>query len=198
MTSDMQPANAESDRDRWDAKYRGPLGGEVRAPDPFVVAALDTLASHGPLNGLRAVDLACGTGRHAVELALRGAVVEAWDVSPIALAILGERAASREVSIAIREVDLAGGELPAGAPRFELAVVVDFLDRELLARLHNLLVPGGLAIVTTFTIDHTGAHPAPHYRLERGELLRGLPDLELVHAEEENGRAGAVLRRVGK
>lgn len=40
----------------------------------------------GPVHGRRCLDLACGTGRHAFELARRGATVLAADLSPTLLA----------------------------------------------------------------------------------------------------------------
>jgi SAM-dependent methyltransferase len=54
--------------------------GEARqAIDLFERAA-------APVHGLRCLDLACGTGRHAFELARRGATVLAADLSPMLLA----------------------------------------------------------------------------------------------------------------
>ena len=54
-------------------------GEAQRAIDLFERAA-------APVQGLRCLDLACGTGRHAFELARRGASVLAADLSPTLLA----------------------------------------------------------------------------------------------------------------
>ncbi len=158
-----------SDRERWNARHAAAAGQTLRPPDPFVVQVLDEL---GPGGGRFAIDLACGTGRHALALAERGRAVEAWDVSAEALA-----------------------QLPPGAPGAQLVVVVNFLDRGLFARLASLLAPGGSAVIATFTRDFPEPHPSPRFRLERGELTHDLPGLERLRAVEGGGRAGLWARR---
>jgi len=180
------------DRERWDAKYRGSEGEKRLAPDPFFLRALESL---GGLAGARAVDLACGTGRHALELARRGAAVEAWDVSPIALEILGRRASEHGLAVTTRALDLSPPAALPGAP-FDLAVAVDFLERALWARLGDLVRPGGHALLTTFTHDWPGAKPPLQYRLAPGELAHGIPGFETLFAEESGGRAGWFGRRL--
>jgi SAM-dependent methyltransferase len=181
-----------SDAEKWDERYRSALGDRVREPDPFVVEALEQL---GPGAGRHALDLASGTGRHALLLARRGYRVSAWDVSSVALDRLRERAADQATPIETRCVDLTE-DLPAG-PAIELVVVVDYLDRELLAALASRLAPGGHAIVATFTEDFPEAHPSARHRLARGELARGLPGLETLVAREQGGRAGLLGRAPG-
>lgn len=179
-----------SDRERWNARHAAAAGQTLRPPDPFVVQVLDEL---GPGGGRFAIDLACGTGRHALALAERGWAVEAWDVSAEALAQLCERARERGLEIGTRVVDLA--QLPPGAPGAQLVVVVNFLDRGLFARLASLLAPVGSAVIATFTRDFPEPHPSPRFRLERGELTHDLPGLERLRAVEGGGRAGLWARR---
>jgi SAM-dependent methyltransferase len=177
------------DRERWDAKHAAGSHAE-RALDPFFEAALVRLANLAPGTAL---DLAAGSGRHALELARRGWRVSAWDVSPVGLARLAEAAAAARLAIETRAVDLTAGPLPAGC--FDLVVVVDFLDRPLFARLRELVPVGGHAIVCTYTVDRPGEHPALAYCLERGELARGLPGFAPLHHEESGGRAGLIAAR---
>ncbi|MCZ6598442.1 MAG: methyltransferase domain-containing protein [Planctomycetota bacterium] len=178
------------DRERWDAKYAGSLGTERKEPDPFVLACLDRLE---PDAG-RALDLAAGTGRHALALARRGWRTSAWDVSPIGLGILDAEAAKAGLAIETHALDvLAGG--PLAGERFELVVVVDFFDRDLWDRLQPLVVAGGHVIARTFTRDWPGRKPPTRFRLEPGEIENGLPGFEHLLHEEEGGRAGFFGRR---
>lgn len=171
-----------TDRKRWDERHTASRGLPIAAPDSFVVSALDAIG-----DAKSALDLACGTGRHALFLAERGHRMEAWDVSPIALGILGERAVARGLRVETREVDLMSE--PGPDPRFDLVLCVDFLSRPLFRSLHGLLNKGGSAIVTTFTLDFPGPHPSPRFRLARGEL-ESLPGLVTKRAVEDAGRAG--------
>jgi SAM-dependent methyltransferase len=180
---------SSADRERWDAKHAAGSHAE-RAVDPFCERALGQLANLVPGTAL---DLAAGSGRHALELARRGWRVSAWDVSPVGLARLAERAAAAHLAIETRAVDLTAAPLPQGS--FDLAVVVDFLDRELFARLRELVPIGGHLIACTYTVDRPGEHPALTYCLDRGELVRGLPGFAPLFHEESAGRAGLVAAR---
>jgi len=182
---------SSTDRERWDAKYRGERGREVRPPDPFVLAALDRLANVAPGTAL---DLACGTGRHALELARRGWRTSAWDVSPVGLGLLAERARAAGLEVETRAADLLGG-WPDPDARFDLVVLVSFLDRGLLGRVHELLALGGHLIFAAHTVDRPGTLPPLEYCLERGELRRELPGLATLLYSESEGRAGLVAAR---
>jgi SAM-dependent methyltransferase len=181
------------ERERWNEKYRGAEGERRLSPEPFVQAALDRL---GPGAARSALDLATGTGRHALELSRRGWRVLAVDLSPVALDILIQRALTQKLGVETRALDLE----PAGSilrrERFELVVCVNYLDRELFAQLTRLIVLGGHLIYAAFTVDWAGEKPGPTYRLERGELARGLPGFETLLHEERDGRASLLARRV--
>jgi tellurite methyltransferase len=171
-----------TDRERWDERHASARALPIAAADPFVLGVLAKLGG-----GKSALDLASGAGRHALLLAERGWRVDAWDVSPVALEILGERAASRGLRIEARAVDLMTEPTPE--PRFDLVLCVDFLSRPLFGSLPRLLVRGGSAVVTTFTLDFPEEHPSPRFRLARGEL-ESLPGLVTKLAVEDAGRAG--------
>lgn len=173
-----------NDRDRWNERHQSAAGGD-RGPDPGVTAVLDAL---GPGRGRRALDLASGTGRHALELARRGYRAEAWDVSDVALARATERASAEGLELAVRRIDLVTEPLPP--ERFALVVLVDFLERDLLARVSLLLEPGGSLVFVTFTLDWPDAHPSERYRLGRGELSSGIAGLDTLAVWESDGRAG--------
>ncbi len=180
-----------TDRDRWDEKYAGRLGRERKAPDPFVLAALRRIGA--PLGG-RALDLAAGTGRHAVVLAQAGWRTHAWDVSPVGLTELEIRAREADVAVTATPVDVLVDGFPPAEP-FDLVCVVDFHDAGLWEELHTLVAPGGHAIARTFTLDWPGAKPPARFRLQPGSLAAGLVGLETVLYEEEGGRAGVLARK---
>lgn len=183
------------DRERWDEKHAAQEAGSsgAGAPDAFVLRALALVPVR---DGARALDLAAGRGRHALELAQRGFDVEAWDVSPVALASLQRRAADLGLAIETRALDLLAGDLP-DSPGFDLLVLANFLDRPLYERLSTLVRPGGHLVLTTFTTDRTGSRPSADYCLAPGELGAGLPGFETLLHEERGGRAGLLAQRSG-
>jgi SAM-dependent methyltransferase len=120
------------DAERWDEKYRTGDHGQGIEPDPFVLASLETI---GPGAGRRALDLACGPGRHALYLAANDWRVGAWDVSPVGLEMLAERAG---LEIPRRLINLTDEPAPDVAA-YDLIVIVNYLDRDLLARMQEWL-----------------------------------------------------------
>src|SRR3954451_16443562 len=114
---------AEADRQKWDARYRE-RGAGVREPSGFLEALDDLLPRRG-----RALDLAGGTGRHALWLARRGLDVTLADISGVALDLARHEAAREGVSLQTRSIDLEAGPLPAGP--WDLILCVDFLWRPL-------------------------------------------------------------------
>jgi len=178
-----------SQRDRWDAKHRAAAGGEL-APDPFVVECLERCRRDG-LSG-RALDLACGRGRHALELLRRGFATTACDISPVGLALAREQASSAGHELHELELDLesrAGVEALIASGPYDVVVVANFLDRSLLGELGRLLSDQGRLIYTTFHVDAPGDKPPRRFRLERGELGAGLSDLTVLAASESESHA---------
>jgi tellurite methyltransferase len=179
-----------SDRERWDAKYASdPEWSEPREPDAFVLRALELVPGGG-----RAVDLAGGNGRHALELARRGFEVELWDVSPVGLELARAAAARAGLPIRTRRVDLLLERPLFSAQPFELALVSNFRDRELLAELPRLLRPGGHLVYTHYTTEWPGEKPPMAFRLAPGELAAGIRGFETLLCEESAGRAGLLAR----
>ncbi|MGQ0613175.1 MAG: class I SAM-dependent methyltransferase [Planctomycetaceae bacterium] len=124
------------DRERWEARYAaGSHAGEEA--DPFVIEAL----LHAPRGG-RALDVACGAGRHAIALARRGYAVDALDVSPAAIAMARSRAGGLAVRWAERDLDDAAIEEGV----YAAVVCVHYTDERLVPRLVGALAPGGLLV----------------------------------------------------
>ena len=157
--------------------------------DPFLREAL----SHVTLPaGARVLDLACGRGRHALELARLGYAVEAWDRNSEALAELNASAAAENLTIEARQLDCE--EPPSGGP-FDLVVVFNYLDRALPPKLLPVVNQEAFLIYCTFTTERPGSHPSDHWCLEPGELARGFEGWVVQHSVEAKGRAGIVAKR---
>jgi SAM-dependent methyltransferase len=122
-------------RDKWDAKYRA---GSHPKTEPVPLLA-EALAHARPG---RALDLACGRGRHAIALARRGYAVDAIDISPVGLASARERAG--ELAIRWTEADLY--ETPLESAAYQVVVWVHFTDEVLVPRVLEALAPGGVLV----------------------------------------------------
>ncbi|HYG67589.1 MAG TPA: class I SAM-dependent methyltransferase [Anaeromyxobacteraceae bacterium] len=186
---------SETDRERWNARYAEEAA--IAAPSPFVVG-LDALL---PRTG-RALDLAGGSGRHALWLARRGLAVTLADVSDVALATAERSARAEGLGLVTRLVDLAVEPVPAGP--WDVVVCTYFLHRPVFAQVRDALAPGGLFAFAHATRTNLERHPRPGPRhvLEDGELstLAGGLGLEVLRLDEgwlESGRheARVVLRR---
>jgi SAM-dependent methyltransferase len=183
-------------RRRWEARHRAAT--HESPPSPFVVAALDLVAPAGcvpPAPG-RALDLACGGGRHARLLAARGYRVEAIDVALAALQRLRRSAVGP--AIACVAADVTAWPLPRG--RYAVVVVTDFLVRHLFPALRDALAPGGVLVLETFLRgqERYGPPRNPDHLLVPGELRDACSGWTVLAAYEgETRRAGSTALRAG-
>jgi SAM-dependent methyltransferase len=158
----------------WDERFRR---GE-HANDPplkFIVEALDRIGAGGRR---RALDLACGAGRHAAALASRGWDVTAVDWSAAAL----EMVRARDARIRTIAVDLeAGFEIERN--HWDLICVSLYLQRDLFEPIREGLVAGGwVAAAFPLFDDRAGVRPMnPDYVLRPGELRSLFGDFEIQH-----------------
>jgi SAM-dependent methyltransferase len=122
------------------------------------------------------LDLGCGTGRVALDLAARGHDVTALDVDADLVAELGRRARDRDLRVTTVVADARSFELDRSYP---LAIapmqVAQLLGPEgmsaMLERVHAALAPGGLLAV---------ALADPFEAVPPGEALMPLPDMREV------------------
>ena len=166
-------------------------GGPERAhggarPSPHLLAHLDRLRAAAALGPV--LDLACGRGRHAIALAEAGVGVLAIDRDPEAIAALAGAARARCLRVQPLRADL---ETPHGIPvragSCGAILVFRFLFRALAPAIAEALAPGGLLLYETFTIDQRSLPQGPRnpaFLLERGELPRLFPGLEVLDAWE--------------
>ncbi|MGB7992015.1 MAG: methyltransferase domain-containing protein [Candidatus Methylophosphatis roskildensis] len=118
--------------------------------------------------GARALDLACGGGRHTRLLAARGARVTAIDRDAAAIARL-------DGSLGVRALcaDVENGHWPLADEQFDALVVANYLHRPLFSDLRRCLAPAGVLIYETFMVgnERFGRPSNPDFLLRAGELL---------------------------
>jgi SAM-dependent methyltransferase len=118
--------------------------------------------------GGRVLDVACGTGRHAVFLAGRGHEVTAVDIDPSLY-----EAVRHTPGVVWRQADLETGPWPFPGETYHGVVVTNYLHRPLFEPLLTAIAPGGLLIYETFSIGQAqyGRPRNPAHLLMPGELL---------------------------
>lgn len=181
----------------WDpqsATESGPSHVRLWRPNPFLVEALELIhARRSGATGLRALDVACGSGRDSVYLATEGYEVLAVDLLPDALDRAADLARRNGVRLTTLAMDVeAGPALPPGY--FDLVTAFRFLHRPLLPLLRQAVVPGGHIVYETFHERNreTGRRPNdPAHLLATGELAAAFEGFQILicrDAVERDGR----------
>jgi SAM-dependent methyltransferase len=167
------------------------------APSRFVAQQLHRLPKG------RALDVACGSGRHALYLAAHGLEVEAIDRDSEGLSTLRTAAAQRHLShLTITQVDLERSteERPEFPPQTYDAIVVCFyLHRPLFPWLIEALKPHGVLLYETFTIDNYVRYRHPRrweFCLAQNELLRLTSSLRVLSYDEGEHDGGPGMGSV--
>jgi len=139
----------------------------------------------------RALDVACGNGRHALYLAAHGFEVEAIDRDHESLAKLSAAAAQRRLPhLTVKQIDLERRtddrpEFPVNA--YDAIVVCFYLHRPLFPWLVEALKPQGVLLYETFTIDNYVRYRHPRrweFCLAQNELLRLTSSLRVLSYDE--------------
>ena len=133
-------------------------------------------------DGVTALDLACGSGRHLRLLAGEGAAVTGVDRDAAALAAL----AGLSDRVELIEADIEQGPWPLTGRAFDVVLVTNYLWRPLLPHVVEAVAPGGWLIYETFTEgQQTVGRPAnPEFLLTSGELLAAVHGLRVVAYED--------------
>ena len=163
----------------WDERYRTaarPREDLEAAPVPLLVRTANDLSPG------RALDLACGAGRNALWLASWGWTVTAVDGSAIAIDILRQRAAEKNLRIDCRVADLEKAEFQIEPASWDLIVIAYYLQLDLIEAAKQGLKPRGVLLVIVH-IAEPGEQPTAH-RLRPGELIRRFEGWEILHAFE--------------
>jgi SAM-dependent methyltransferase len=156
------------------------------APSSWLLSNIDRIPRAG-----RALDVACGRGRHALFLAARGWTVRALDRDADAIEALRSEAARRGLAVQADVVDLEAGDTDLGREAYDLIVVVHYLHRPLFPALLRALAPGGSLLYETFTVDQArrGRPSNPDFLLRHGELREWLASLAIL-AERDGAFEG--------
>jgi SAM-dependent methyltransferase len=173
----------------WDKRYRD---GEHVNDEPHRLVT--EFASKRPPG--RALDIACGAGRHALWLAGHGWQVTAVDSSVAAIEILQKRAEDRGVPVHSIRADLERHEFVIEPEVYDLIVVMNYLQRDLFPSIRAGIRRGGAVIaVIAMVDDDPGIRPMnPLYLLNPGELRAQFEGMKLIH-DFEGKPAGDPNRR---
>ena len=152
---------------KWEARYAARAPGALAAPSPPLPQAVSGVPPG------RALDLACGVGRHAVWLAERGWQVDAVDGSRAAVRLLlanAARAGCRE-RVAGHTADLEADPPEFAIPTSAYDLIVDccFLHRPLFSAIREGVRPGGL-FVAALHFPAPGTGGGHRFVLREGEL----------------------------
>lgn len=147
-----------------------------------------------------ALDLASGSGRHAIWLAEHGFRTTAVDRDADAIARLADVAITRALPINPLVVDLENGEPFLMPLSFDLIVVVHYLHRPLFPSLVSALRPGGVLVYETFTRAQAarGKPTNPAFLLESGELVTLVEPLSVLATREGDFDDRSVASIVAK
>ena len=177
----------------WNQRYSR---GEhiIKEPLPLLVRVVDELKPG------RALDLACGPGRHAIFLAERGWQVTAVDASHVGIELAKTAAQERGVEIDWRVADLERGEFEIEAEAYDLIGVFYYLQRDLFAQIRAGVRPGGIVIATIHIVDEDpAANPMnPAFLLQPGELRTEFRGWEILHDYEGAPTEGGHQRRTAE
>lgn len=175
---------------------RGPAARLWR-PAPFLEEVLPLLPD--PRGGPhRALDLAAGSGREAVFLALAGWEVEAWDAASEALERAAGLARRHGVRLDTVVAALERGEPPLPEGAFDLVTCFRFLHRPLFPRIEAALGPGGWLVYETYRLGQArfGRPKRDRFLLRDGELRAAFPGLSVERYEELDPEGGPVTARL--
>ena len=123
------------------------------------------------------LDVACGSGRHALFFAERGFEVVAVDRDDPGL----------PKSVSFVKADLENGSpWPFAGRRFAAIVVTNYLHRPLFAQLADALEEGGVLIYETFMLGNEkfGRPSNPQFLLRPGELLQAFGEFDVAAFEQ--------------
>jgi tellurite methyltransferase len=160
-------------------------------PMPFLVRAVDKLKPG------RALDLACGTGRHAIFLAERGWQVTAVDASHVGIELAKAAARERSVEVDWRVADLESGRFEIEVEAYDLIGIFYFLQRDLFPQIRAGVTAGGIFIAAIHMVDEApDVKPmSQQFLLQPGELRAEFRGWEILHDYEGTPTESGHRRR---
>ncbi len=180
----------------WNERYRR---GEHATTEPSKLL----VRVAGNLSPGRALDIACGAGRHAVYLAQHGWQVMAVDASRVGIDITKERARACGVTVDARVADLERDEFVIEEDSYDLVCVFYYLQRDLFQRLRAGVSPRGTLVAAIHMVDDAPeVKPMnPDFLLQPGELRAFFSGWQIGHYHEttqHDDDAGEHTRRTAE
>lgn len=173
-------------RDEWNRRHASAEHADMPAVDIVRRAARD-------LPPGRALDLACGTGRHSLLLAEHGWRVTAVDFSEVAIQKLRDTAVERGLVIQDTIVaDLESDEFVIEGGKFDLICDSYYLQRSLIPRIQSgVRVGGWVAMAIPMFDDTPGLRSVnPEYLVKPGELRSWFEGWNIIESMEDREAAG--------
>ncbi len=164
------------DKERWDFKY-------LHGWQSTLHKTLVEFYTYAPLG--RALDVACGTGENAVFLAEKGFIVDAIDISLLALKKAKRLAYEKKLNVNFICADLDYFILKENT--YTLIANFYYLNRRLIPYMKKASKNGGLLIFETYNEKHTLVKKDfnPDYLLKEGELLKLFEGFRIIFYREE-------------
>lgn len=174
----------------WNERYRR---GEhvIKEPMPLLKRVVEELKPG------RALDLACGKGRHAIFLAERGWDVTAVDASHVGIELGKEAASARGVEVKWVVSDLEHHEFEIEAGAYDLIGVFYYLQHDLFPRIRAGIAPHGVVVAAIHMVDDSpDVKPMnPDFLLQPGELRQEFAGWEILHDYEGTATEDGHQRR---
>jgi SAM-dependent methyltransferase len=195
----MESAIEQRERDKWNQRYVEGTHG-TSPPDSLLIQAFDRYIEPLFPHAGRALDIAGGTGRHAIFLADKGWQVTLTDIAEAGIVNARKNAGNLASRIEFRVEDLT--RFDGSNASYDLILVFFFLRREMFGELVKALKPGGLLIWKGYTRGQAkfgGGPTNPDYLFAENELLHAFPELQVLHYAElirDCGLAEFVGRKV--
>lgn len=150
------------------------------APSPWVRECLQSLHANKAVEpGMRALDLACGGGRHALYMASLGYNVHAVDKT--------RPETPWPANVQFQAMDLEQADWPLAGQQYDLIVVTNYLHRPHFENLlGNLKSHHAVLVYETFMDGNAqfGSPRSPDFLLQPNELLSRMSSLNILRFEQ--------------
>lgn len=170
------------DKNKWDSKYL--KKSQLLKPRDASANLKDCL---NLCSGTKALDLACGAGRNSIYLARCGFQVDSLDIAAVAIEALEAEAKKQNLTSNINTflVDLDSYKI--NLKMYDIIVMANFLDRDILKRAKDALKTNGILFVETYMIsDENEKSKSDLNNLLRSQELKQMLDssFEILHYDE--------------
>lgn len=169
------------DKQKWDKKYlHKPILLLPRDASVNLQKHMDILSKG------KALELACGNGRNTMYLAENGFTVDALDIAQLALDALSIQVKTKKLEdkVNLSCVDL--DKYNFKEDNYDLVVMTNFLDRDLVQKAKKALKIGGVFFVETYMLDENNEkeNSKETNLLQANELKEIFNDFEILSYDE--------------